>query len=308
MIVRAEPLPLVLQGLRGCGTLGGNQRSCHRMHETIHAPDSSNSFGKRLLAESRRGLLEIGMMTVATLAYFLIRGSVVDRATEAFSRGIAVVHLERSLGIFYELPMQALVMHNLFLTETFNWIYFWLHMPLILGFGLWLYVFHRERYVLVRNAFMASGGIGLVIYSLFPVAPPRLMPNLGFVDTMAIFSEVSYQAQSLKPFVNPFAAIPSLHFGWALLMAIGIFAATRNPFLRAFAISVPIAQFLAVVVTGNHFILDAVIGGIVALSGLGVAWTMLRIGLVFPWERSVLTKIRASGRSAAPAAPAEAAG
>lgn len=250
-------------------------------------------------------MLEIAIMTLATLAYFLIRGSVVDRATEAFSRGIAVVHLERTLGIFYELPMQALVMQNLFLTETFNWIYFWLHMPLILGFGLWLYIFHRERYVLVRNAFMASGGIGLIIYSLFPVAPPRLMPNLGFVDTMAIFSEVSYQAQSLKPFVNPFAAIPSLHFGWALLMAIGIFVATRNPLLRAFAVGVPIAQFLAVVVTGNHFILDAIIGGIVALSGLGVAWAMLRAGLVFPWERGLLTKIRGPAR---PATPSQATG
>jgi len=275
------------------------------MQEESPPPEPANSLGRRLLAESRRGLLEIGIMTLATLAYFLIRGSVVDRATEAFSRGIAVVHLERTLGIFYELPMQALVMQNLLLTETFNWIYFWLHMPLILGFGLWLYIFHRERYVLVRNAFMASGGIGLIIYSLFPVAPPRLMPNLGFVDTMAIFSEVSYQAQSLKPFVNPFAAIPSLHFGWALLMAIGIFVATRNPLLRAFAVGVPIAQFLAVVVTGNHFILDAIIGGIVALSGLGVAWAMLRAGLVFPWERSLLTKLRGPAR---PATPSQATG
>jgi hypothetical protein len=245
---------------------------------------------KRWLVESRRGLAEIGIMTVATLAYFLIRGSVVDRAAEAFMRGIQVVHLERSMGIFWELSMQGVVLDNLALTKFFNWVYFWLHLPLILGFGLWLYVFHRGHYVLVRNAFLASGAIGLIIYNLFPVAPPRLMPNLGFVDTMAIFSEVSYQAQSLKPFVNPFAAIPSLHFGWALLMAIGIFVATRNPLLRAFAVSIPIAQFLAVVVTGNHFIIDAVIGAVVALGGLVVSWGMLRIGLVFPWERSLVPR------------------
>jgi hypothetical protein len=233
-------------------------------------------------------------MTVATLAYFLIRGNVVDRAAEAFIRGIQVVHLERSLGIFWELPLQGFVLDNPGLTQFFNWVYFWLHLPLILSFGLWLYVFHRPRYVLIRNAFMASGAIGLVIYNLFPVAPPRLMPSLGFVDTMAIFSEVSYQAQSLKPFVNPFAAVPSLHFGWALLMAIGIVVATRNPFLRAFAFAVPVAQFFAVVVTGNHFIIDAVIGGLVALIGLAVSWAMLRVGLVFPWERSLVQHRRTS--------------
>jgi hypothetical protein len=227
-------------------------------------------------------------MTIATLAYFLIRGSVVDRAAEAFVRGIQVVHLERQMGIFWELPLQGFVLDHLALTQFFNWVYFWLHLPLILGFGLWLYVFHRRRYVLIRNAFLASGGIGLIIYNLFPVAPPRLMPNLGFVDTMAIFSEVSYQAQSLKPFVNPFAAIPSLHFGWALLMAIGILIASRNRFLRAFALAVPVAQFFAVVVTGNHFIIDVVIGAAVALAGLGIAWLLLRAGLVFPWERSLL--------------------
>lgn len=240
-------------------------------------------------------------MTVATLAYFLIRGSVVDRAAEAFVRGIQVVHLERSLGIFWELSLQRVVLDNLALTQIFNWIYFWLHLPLILSFGLWLYVFHRHRYVLIRNAFMVSGGIGLVIYSLFPVAPPRLMPNLGFVDTMAIFSQVSYQAQSLKPFVNPFAAIPSLHFGWALLMAIGIVAATRNRLLRAFAFTVPVAQFLAVVVTGNHFIIDAVIGGAVAMAGLGIAWGLLRLGIVFPWERAVI-RVRTGSAARVPSA------
>ncbi len=244
--------------------------------------------GRRWLRESQRGLAELVIISLATLGYFLIRGSVVDRAVEAFIRGTAVVHLERTLGIFWELNMQALVLQNLFLTKFFNYVYFWLHLPLILGFGLWLYVRHRSRYLLVRNAFLASGAIGLVIYNLFPVAPPRLLPNLGFVDTMAIFSEVSYQAQSLKPFVNPFAAIPSLHFGWALLMAVGIVISTRNMWLRGFAYLVPVAQFLAIVVTGNHFILDAVFGGIVALAGLLIAYTLLRLGLVLPWERAVL--------------------
>ena len=200
------------------------------MREGSGATAVSSRGSRAWLVESRRGVAELLIMTAATLAYFLIRGSVVDRAAEAFIRGIEVVHFERRIGIFWELPLQSFVLGNLALTKFFNWVYFWLHLPLILGFGLWLYVRHRDRYVLIRNAFMVSGGIGLVIYSLFPVAPPRLMPNLGFVDTMAIFSQVSYQAQSLKPFVNPFAAIPSLHFGWALLMCIGIFIATKESF------------------------------------------------------------------------------
>ena len=257
-------------------------------------PTRATPLSRRWLIESRLGFYEILLVTASALLYFLIRGNVVDRAVEAFVRGIAVVHLERTLGIFWELSLQSVVLKSMLLTKLFNYVYFWLHLPLILGFGLWLYLRHRDRYVVIRNAFLVSGGIGLLIYNLFPVAPPRLMPSFGFVDTMAIFSQVNYQAQSLRPFVNPFAAIPSLHFGWALLMSIGILMATRNRPLRIFAIVVPFAQFFAIIVTGNHFILDALVGGAVAMAGLGISLGMLHMGLVLPWERAAVQRAAAA--------------
>ena len=108
------------------------------------------------------------------------------------------------------------------LIQFFNAIYFWLDFPLIVGIGLWLYFFgRRHHYTVARDALLASGAIALVCYHLFPVAPPRLLPPEyagDFVDTVNEYSNFSYQAQSMQPFVNPYAAVPSLHYGWAVLV------------------------------------------------------------------------------------------
>lgn len=224
----------------------------------------------------RRLVLEVVGLTIPFLFYFLTRGAVADRAGEAFLRGAAVVDLERNLGIFVEADIQALFLPSRWLIEFFNGVYFWGHFPLYLSMALPLYIWRRSTYTLIRNAFLASASLGLVIYVLFPVAPPRLMPHLGFVDTMERFSSVSYQAASYQTetvgtFANPFAAVPSLHFGWALIVGIVFVWMFRHPLLRAFGVALPLLQLTAIVVTGNHFFFDAFAGGIVSVVGLGVA-------------------------------------
>jgi hypothetical protein len=212
------------------------------------------------------------------LVYFLIRGMVVDRAGEAIVRGVNIIEIEKDLSIYWELEFQSWILHSYFLIKMFNWIYFWGHLPLVGIIAVWLYVWHRPTYSIVRNAFLASGAIGVVIYFLFPVAPPRLIPFTGFVDTMAVFDRVGYQAQELKPFVNPFAAVPSLHFGWSLLLGGVMVCVTKNWFLRALGILWPVAMFFAVTMTGNHFILDAVAGTLVSFAGLAIAILIARHG------------------------------
>lgn len=222
----------------------------------------------------RIGLQEAVIVVVAFLIYFYVRGMVVDRADQALANSYDIIALEQRLGIYEELRMQSWILDTYALIKVMNWIYFWGHMPVVIAFAIWLYAWHRPTYRLVRNAFLASGAIAVVIYATYPVAPPRLVPSGGFVDTMALFDRVGYNAQEVSAFVNPYAAVPSLHFGWALLLGSVVARVAGHPLLKAAGVAWPVAMFFAVVTTGNHFILDAVAGGIVSFAGLGVAFAL----------------------------------
>jgi hypothetical protein len=219
----------------------------------------------------RRSLAELALVTISFLLYFLVRGAVVDRADEALRHGRDIVALERLLGVYWEPALQDLILGHEALVRLFNAVYFWFHFPLICAVGVWLYHQDRGHYTLTRNALLISGAIGLVIYNAYPVAPPRYLPELGLLDTMAVYSRVNYEMQELRAFVNPYAAVPSLHFGWNLLLGVGVFLATRNLWWRLFAVVMPAGMLAAIVVTGNHFILDAVAGTAVCLVGLAAA-------------------------------------
>jgi hypothetical protein len=226
----------------------------------------------------RIGIHEVFVVVVAFLIYFAIRGMVVGRAGEAMVRGVNVISLEKQIGLYHELTLQSWIIDHYWLIKLMNWIYFYGHMPLVIVFAIWLYIWHRPTYFLVRNAFLASGAIGVIIYWAFPVAPPRLIPFAGFTDTMAVFDRVGYNAQETKAFVNEYAAIPSLHFGWSMLLGLAIFWVAKNPALKVFGLIWPVAMFFAVVMTANHFILDTILGAIVSFAGLGIAWLIHRYG------------------------------
>jgi hypothetical protein len=228
-----------------------------------------------------RDFFELTLVGIAFLLYFLVRGGVVDRTGEAFHRAILIIDLQQKWGFFWELELQALIMGSKGLIQFFNAVYFWLDFPLIVVVGLWLYFWHRHQYTITRDAILSSGAIALVIYHLFPVAPPRLLPGFGFVDTLAVFSNLSYQAQSTAPFVNPYAAVPSLHVGWAVLLMVGIMGATRSKPIWFLAALLPVAQTAASVLTGNHFIFDAIIGVVVSLMGLVIAIMLQRFGYAY---------------------------
>ena len=211
-------------------------------------------------------LRELLLAGGGALAYYLIRGGVADRVDQAFQYARSLMDLERSLGLFQELPLQEWALSSSALVEVMNALYFWLHMPLIIGMALWLFARHRPVYRRTRNAFVLSAIVALAVYYLVPVAPPRLFPELGFVDTMALYSEASYQAQEVGVFVNPYAALPSLHVGWSLLLGLALWRA--RPGQPGFAtvtfgvgaVALPLGQTVAVVLTANHFLLDVVAG------------------------------------------------
>src|SRR5690606_9611031 len=162
----------------------------------------------------------------------------VDRTREALAHARWIVEMQSGWGIFIEPQINAWALESQLLVRLFNFTYFWLDFPLIIAVGLVLFWKRRNAYTLLRDALLISGAFALVLYWSFPVAPPRFLREWGFVDTLAAFDDIAYQAQSTQPFVNPYAAVPSLHVGWALLLAIVVWYATRNPVLRAGAVGV----------------------------------------------------------------------
>ncbi len=227
----------------------------------------------------RRGLAEFGIVGGCLLLYFLVRGSVVDRVPQADAHALDLIRLETNLGFFWELSWQKLILGSTFWTQFWNFFYFWLHGPLIAVVAFILYFKHRGKYSTIRTAFLISCLIGLFIYDFYPVTPPRLLPRLGFVDTVQRYADLSYQAESLKPFVNPYAALPSLHFGWAFLISVGIAWTWRTWWAYLAAAAETVGMFFAVVVTGNHFIIDAIAGFIVCGVALALALWMHSVWL-----------------------------
>lgn len=253
----------------------------------------------------RLNVLEAAVVAVAFLLYFAVRGSVVDRPAEAFANALDVIDMQRHLGFFWEPDMQIWVLQNLFLVQAANIVYFWLHFPLIIVFGIFLYLRDRHRYIFLRDAFLASGAISLIVYGFYPVAPPRLLPELaqemqmqvpadigGFVDTMNVYLNYAYQTQETGAFVNPYAAMPSLHLGWDVLLGFGIVWAFRSVFNKMWAvvlgIALPLMQILAIVVTANHYFLDAFAGMAVSLMGVPIAWAFQQS--IYPRLRRLLER------------------
>jgi hypothetical protein len=221
-----------------------------------------------------RLLAEILFIVPAYAAYQLVRSAVGGKAGDAFDNATRLIHIEKQLGIFHEASLQAYVLPRDWMVDAANYIYIYGHLPIIILVAIWLYSRHRENYALFRNAFMISGLIALIGFTTVPLAPPRYMPEFGFVDTI-IHAQSYYVFQNPKV-VNQYAAMPSLHFGWDLLVAIAIFTCTSKRWVKMVALVMPFFTLSGIVLTANHYFLDAAAGALVACMGLGTALVLRR--------------------------------
>lgn len=189
-----------------------------------------------------------------------------DRRSAAFANAREVWHIERRLHLPMEQDVQGWLMHSARLVELANTYYAVVHFPATVAFLIWMFLRRPTHYFWVRRTLIMLTAASLVVHIAFPLAPPRMRPDLGFVDTGAIFGPNVYGPPEIGSIANQFAAMPSLHIGWAMLVAIGLIAATRSRW-RWFWLAHPILTILVVVGTANHWWLD----GIVALLLLGGA-------------------------------------
>ncbi len=215
-----------------------------------------------------RLFLEALFIVAAYALYLLVRGSVGGRQSEAFDNAARVIDVEQKLHLFWEADLQAAVLHRGAAEWLVNTTYVWGHLPVIIAVALWVYAFHRSQYSLYRNAFLISGALGLLAFWLVPTAPPRFLPQWGFVDTVS--SSTSYYIWQPPALVNQYAALPSLHFGWNVLVAAAVVGNLRRRWRYA-ALLMPAAMGAAAVFSADHFFLDLAGGAVVAFLGLWLA-------------------------------------
>ncbi len=250
-------------------------------------PDSSFT-GQGLLDFGR----QLALIVAAALLYFGVRGQTEAAESLAVAHGFDLLAFERSILLDVEVALQQLILPYQWAVTAVNWIYIWGHWPVIAATLVWLYRTRRLDFLVLRNALFLSGAIGLVIFAAYPVAPPRLLP-VGFVDTVTELS-TSYRVLQPPSLVNKYAALPSLHVGWNLLVGLAVFRAGTSWFVRGFGILSPLAMVAAVVLTGNHYVVDAALGVAVALTGLALAlWLTPKLTVV----RATRTRDRVGGSS-----------
>lgn len=229
-------------------------------------PSASAGTLKQVVKGSRETLIVL----FAVFTYFFVRGLMSTSVDRAFEHAHDLLRLERWLGIAWEADLQRWAHDVPGLMDAMNSIYIYGHWPVIaltLGWLLWK---HPHQFRTMRTAMVISGLIGFVFFALYPMAPPRFLPELGFVDTV-MRDTSSYRVLQPPAFTNQYAAMPSLHVGWNLLMGIAIWRTTRHVAWRTFAVAMPFLMWVATILTANHFVLDGVVGSAVALTGLLVA-------------------------------------
>ncbi|HEV8299120.1 MAG TPA: phosphatase PAP2 family protein [Acidimicrobiales bacterium] len=251
-----------------------------------HAEPEAESDGPSRLERLRGVGFQFLLVFLAAILYFLVRGLTQGHESTAVSHAHEVLRFERALGIDVEVGAQHLVLDHRPLVTAFNWVYMWGHWPVIATALLVLYSKDRRRYVILRNAMFLSGAVGLVIFATWPVAPPRLIPGgADYVDTVTKWS-TSYRVLQPPGLVNKFAAMPSYHVGWNLLVGIALWLTFRRPVVRALAVASPVLMSIAVVVTANHFVLDGIVGAALALLGLAASHAIYSGAARHGWDLS----------------------
>ncbi|SEQ19432.1 PAP2 superfamily protein [Streptomyces sp. yr375] len=230
----------------------------------------------------REFLLVAGLFLVYKFGRQLATG----HTGEAFRNARDVWHVERWLHLPGEGAVQAPLLHGGGLAEVANTYYATVHFPVTVAFLVWLYLRRPAHYVWARRVLAALTAAALVLHLAFPLAPPRMLAATGLVDTARVYGPSVYGPPQTDHLSNQFAAMPSLHFGWALMVAVGLIVATRSRWRWLWLLH-PLLTLLVIVGTANHYWLDALVAG--ALLALA------------------LTLIQAPRRTTTPAAPVTAA-
>src|SRR4051812_18718213 len=211
-------------------------------------------MASRLLPRGARDLLwQILLFCGAYWLYRLVRGQVWDQSAAAFEHARDIVGLERALHVFVEPSVQSWAIDSGWVDDVAAWMYINTHFVVTTCTLAFIYLFRNEHYYFVRNMFMVAMGLALVGYVVYPTAPPRMLGDLGFTDSVSDFTGVSSDA-AVNALFNPYAAVPSMHVGFALMLAVPMLRMVRRAWAKALWVGYPPVVTGVVVVTANHWV------------------------------------------------------
>ncbi len=189
--------------------------------------------------------------------------------------GRGVQHLQDALHLNFELSINKYVADHEWLAQAMDYYYATLHFVVTIGCLVWLFHWHPRIYRGARTVLFATSLIALGGFYVYPLAPPRLLPQYGYIDTLLKFHTWGSLADpKIAEHSNQFAAMPSLHIGWALWCGVAIFCCARKWWVRIAGLLYPLWTLLVIVGTANHFIIDAVAGLAVFLIGAAVQYLL----------------------------------
>jgi len=218
-------------------------------------------------------LLQIALWSVFAASYEIVRGTVAGDRDDAVSNAKALIRAERRLHLFFEPGLQRTILAGPRLVlHLADWTY-WLaqFVVVVVGFA-WVYLRRYPIYPRFRNAFILANTVGLIVYLTVPLAPPRLFPQDGLVDTLRRYEGLNMHSGIVRGLANQYAAMPSLHACDALIVGTMLCAATRRRPLRYVFLAWPLWVSFSLLVSGNHFWLDIVAGLALGAGALLAAW------------------------------------
>lgn len=231
-------------------------------------------LGRAMPNGYRDFLLQLGIWFGFLLAYQLARGVADQDRGTAFDNGRLLIDLERDLGALVEVRLQEAVLSaGDWLVQVLNWTY-WNSQFTVVGVALlWVYFRRHDAFLRLRNVLLLANTLALVGFVLMPTAPPRLFPELGFVDTLAASAALNHGSGLVQLASNQFAAMPSIHSADALLLGVVMAGLVRTRLARALWLLWPAWVWLAVMATANHFWLDVAAGlALAALASSLLVW------------------------------------
>ena len=232
--------------------------------------------GARVLSDGH--VLYWWVEVLAILAYYgvysFVRNANGASPPGAYPHAKQLIAIEQHLGIFHEAAIQSWALHFRPMIDTANYFYGSLHFVVTIFTGVFLYTRWSDDYPRYRNTLAIATGLALIGFKFYPLMPPRLLDTLvhthyGFVDTLAKYpTPWSFDSGGMSHLSNQFAAMPSVHICWATFCAIALATHVRKLWAKVLAWSYPVLTLFVIVITANHYFLDA-IGGLVIL---GAAW------------------------------------
>jgi hypothetical protein len=219
---------------------------------------------------------QLSLFVVAELCYEAVRGVADGQRMTAITNGQHVISFEKSIHAFFEPSLQSAFIGHRWIVDFANFMYMNSHFVVTTAFLVWLYIFRNQNFYFVRNMFMVAMGLAVIGYALLPTAPPRMFDE--FTDTITKYAQVNHDSGLVKLFINPYAAIPSMHVAFSTMIGVTGALIAKHRITKIVWAAYPVLVFWVVVVTANHFWVDGAFGLLVAaLSAVTSAAILARV-------------------------------